>query len=55
MKSVDLGTKANVILTWKRYNYQHGMNWQVKVVAAKEIWPFEELAWPNSNSMTSYV
>jgi hypothetical protein len=49
MRSVDLGTEANVTLTWKTYNDQHGMNWRVEVVATKEIWPFEELVRPNVN------
>ena len=26
MRSADLGTEANVTLTWKRYNDQYGMN-----------------------------
>jgi hypothetical protein len=53
MRSADLGTEANVTLTWKRY-YQHGMDWRVEVVAIKEIWPFEELVRPNSDSIRSH-
>jgi hypothetical protein len=54
MRSVDLGTEANVTLTWKGYNDQHGMNWRVEVVATKEIWPFEELVRPNPNFTRSH-
>jgi hypothetical protein len=54
MRSADLGTEANVTLTWKRYNDEHGMNWRIEVVATKEIWPFEELVRPNSDSMRSH-
>lgn len=46
-------TKANVALTWKRYKDQHGINWRVKVVATKEIWPFEELVRPILESKIS--
>ncbi|KAF8850019.1 hypothetical protein BDZ45DRAFT_680080 [Acephala macrosclerotiorum] len=55
MRSADLGTEANVTLTWKKYNDQHGMNWRVEVVAAKEIWPFEELVRPNSDFIGSHL
>lgn len=54
MKTAEFGTEANVAFTWKRYNDQHGMDWRIEVVATKEIWPFEELIRPISNSMTSY-
>jgi hypothetical protein len=54
MRSADLGTEANVTLTWKRY-YQHGMDWRVEVVAIKEIWPFEELVRPNSDFIRSHL
>jgi hypothetical protein len=37
MRTAALGTEANVALTWKRYNDQHGMNWRIEVVATKEI------------------
>ena len=48
MRPAELDNEANAILTWKRYNDQHGMDWRVEVVAAKKIWPFEELIRPNS-------
>jgi hypothetical protein len=54
MRSAALGTEANVTLTWKKYNGQHGMNWRVEVVATKEIWPFEELVRPNSDFIRSH-
>jgi hypothetical protein len=54
MRTAALGTEANVALTWKRYNDQHGMNWRIEVVATKEIWPFEELVRPISDSLTSH-
>ena len=54
MRTAALGTEANVALTWKRYNDQHGMNWRIEVVATKEIWPFEELVRPPSESLTSH-
>jgi hypothetical protein len=37
MRMAALGTEANVALTWKRYNDQHGINWRIEVVATKEI------------------
>jgi hypothetical protein len=54
MRSADLGTEANVTLTWKRYNDEHGINWRIEVVATQEIWPFEELVRPNSEPMRSH-
>jgi hypothetical protein len=54
MRSAALGTEANVTLTWKKYNDQHGINWRVEVVATKEIWPFEELVRPNSDFIRSH-
>jgi hypothetical protein len=54
MRSAELGNEANVTLTWKGYNDQHGMDWRVEVVATKEIWPFEELVRPNSYSLGSH-
>jgi hypothetical protein len=53
MRSAELDTEANVTLTWKGYNDQHGMDWRVEVVATKEIWPFEELVRPNAYSLRS--
>jgi hypothetical protein len=54
MRSTELGREANVTLTWKAYNDQHGLNWRIEVVASKEIWPFEELLRPNSDSLRSH-
>ena len=33
MRPADWGTEANVTLTWKRYNDEHGINWRIEVVA----------------------
>jgi hypothetical protein len=54
MRSAELSNEANVTLTWKRYNDQHGMDWRVEVVAAKNIWPFEELVRPSSDFLGSH-
>jgi hypothetical protein len=54
MRTAALGTEANVALTWKRYNDQYGVNWRIEVVATKEIWPFEELVRPISDSLISH-
>jgi hypothetical protein len=54
IRTAVLGTEANVALTWKRYNDQHDINWRIEVMATKEIWPFEELVRPLSDSLTSH-
>jgi len=54
MGSAELDNKANVTLTWKRYNDKHSMDWRVEVVATKEICPFKELVRPNSYSMRNH-
>jgi hypothetical protein len=54
MRLVELGTDANITLTWERYNDEHGINWRIEVVAIKEIWPFKELVRPNSDSIRSH-
>ncbi|KIM93102.1 hypothetical protein OIDMADRAFT_149819 [Oidiodendron maius Zn] len=55
MRLTELDREANVTLTWKAYNNQHGPNWRIDVVASKEIWPFEELVRPNSDSPRSLL
>jgi hypothetical protein len=55
MRSTELDKEANVMLTWKRYNELHGLNWRVEVVATKEIGPFEELVRHGSDSQSSHL